>query len=280
MRGRRLCALLSVALIPHVARAQFRDLAPGAALRFSMDGVRSEIGAFMVMPPDLFAGLIPSGMKLHTLREVAAEDTSARRVLVAHPEFADYALALFSIVKMDSFTVEDGRPRPAVISAWALFLTDRDSSAARDSRARGGRDTGLQLGFWTSDSAFDRRLHAIMPSVAAASDMSSSLGRDGTWRVRLVISGTTVEGSCRPYGASQQLSGDSAEDSTAWPPGAGAPATFEVISAYGLRKRSCHGSWRVVGDGVLAQAFRRGTLIEGPADIVGWHSRAAVYRSH
>jgi len=278
MRRCHLAVVLALLVSSARARAQFGDLAPHAALYWRLGGVQAEAGVTFAMDPAFLAGRVPRGFRAFTLGRLAASgDSAARATLAAHPAFANYAVAVLFVARLDSATVEGetGSERPGVIAGWWIPVRPIDTTAALpDPRARAGEQL-VELGSWSADARFSRRLGAVVPSAAPASLTMTLDPADSTWRIRLAVPGATVVGSCRPRGAPLPVRYPLPQYSTAWTAGS-APGAFVVYTYYGHRTQPCSGAWHATGDAPLARALRTGAIL-GTADQSGWRARAAAY---
>ncbi|MDQ3996445.1 MAG: hypothetical protein M3303_05455 [Gemmatimonadota bacterium] len=259
------------------ASAQYGDLAPGGALTWSLAGVHVEVSVTFAMAPTFTQGRVPRGFQPFTLREVAAGgDTAARATLAAHPDFASHVVATLNVARLDSMVVEGDTAavRPLTVAFWWVPVQLADSSAALpDARARPGGQL-VELGLWSADARFGRRLGAVM-STAVAAPLTVTWDGAGRWRIRLMIPDGNIVGSCRPIGTATAMEYRLPAYSTVWAADSTARA-FSVFTYYGHRAQRCRGFWRATGDAALAQALRTGAIL-GVDNQIGWRARAAAY---
>jgi hypothetical protein len=259
------------------ARAQFGELAPGAALSWSLAGVHMEAGVTFVMDPSFVAGRLPRGFQPYTLREVAAGgDSAARATLAGHPDFGDHVIATLGVARLDSLAVE-GEPtgvRPLTVAFWWVPVRPADTTASPpDARARSGSQL-VELGFWAADPHLGQRLHSLMPTAASA-PVTVTWDGAGSWRIRIPIPDGMIVGRCRPVGSPTPASYKPPQFSTVW--GADSvPGPLAVFTFYGHLLQPCEGSWRATGEAPLARALRTGAILS-VGNQIGWRARAAAY---
>jgi hypothetical protein len=270
-------ALTAVFVAVAPAHAQFGDLPPGGALSWSLAGVRAEVGVNFVMAPTYAARRIPRGFQSYTLRELATGgDSAARRVLASHPDFASHVLAVLGVVRLDSLSVE-GEPtgaRPLTLAFWWVPVRPVDTSAALpDARARKGPQV-VELGLWTADPPFTKRLTGAVPWAVSA-PMTVTWDGAGGWRVRLTLPDANIMGACHLVGSSTPVQYPLPAYSTVW--GADSVAgSLYVFTYFGHQSQPCRGSWRASGEAPLAKALRTGAILRSSNEI-GWSARAAAY---
>lgn len=256
------------------ACAQAGDFAPGAIVQWSLAGVRAEIGILLVIPPDLVAGRLPAGFTPRTLRALT-EFPPARTLLRKHPGYADYVLSVFAFGRLDSLSVDGALPHPESYAYWTVVGRGGDSARAIDPRGRG--EAEVELGQWTSDTVLAERLRVVTPEVGVA-PFAAVRAPDGSWRIRLSTPDATVRVTCRPLGAPRAMGPlDQVTMGTHWVSPNGDTRALLVFASNGSREQRCGGaSWSAIGSGPLAQALRRGAVIQ-IEDQTGWRANAAAY---
>ena len=270
--------MLALLMGPRPAGAQFGDLAPDGALYWRLAGVRAEAGVVFAMDPAHLAGRLPEGFRVFTLgRRAARGDTAVQAIIAARPELADYVITMLAVARLDSLDVEGDAspPQPSLTALWWVPAQLIDTnSALPDSRARRGEQQ-VELAFWSAEDDFARRLHAVMPSAAAAAISMQWSGGDSTWRLRLVVPDATVVGECRLTGPAVPSDGPLPQFSTVWS-GSSVPGAFVVYTYYGHRTQECSGAWRATGTGALARALQTGVVL-WTNNQTGWRAHAAAY---
>jgi hypothetical protein len=278
MQHPRLTAVVAALLGATSAGAQYGELAPGGAMSWSLAGVSAEVAVTFAMTPTFVEGRLPRGFQPFTLGEVAASgDSAARAALAAHPNFARHVVATLAVARLDSMIVaEDTIPaRPLSVAFWWVPVRLTDSSAALpDARARPGGQL-VELGLWSGDARFGKRLGAVMPTAVAAPLMVTWDGA-GSWRIRLrTPEGDFIVGRCRPLGTPTAMQYRLPQYSTVWAADS-VPRSFAVFTYYGHHAQPCRGSWRATGEGALARALRTGAILR-TENQTAWRARAAVY---
>lgn len=259
------------------ANAQFGELAPGAAMGWSMAGVRMEAGVVFAMDPAFVAGRLPRGFQPFTLSEVAAGgDSAARATLAKHPSFAGHVIATLGVARLDSLAVEGDSTevRPLTAAFWWVPVRPADTTkASRDPRARSGAQF-VELGFWPADPRLGERLHALMPTAAPAPVRVTWDGA-GSWRIRIPIPDGMIFGRCRPLGSPKPASYPLPQFATVWAADS-VPGPLAVFTYYGHQMQPCEGAWRARGEAPLARALRTGAILS-VGNQIGWRARAAIY---
>jgi hypothetical protein len=274
------CAAACVAttVAPTTAHAQLGDLSPGGAMTWSLAGIRAEVGVSFVMAPSFAARRVPRGFQSFTLSDLAAGgDTTARRVLAARPNFADYVLAVLGAVRLDSLSVEgeSGAARAASLAFWWVPVRPVDSTAALpDTRARRGPQV-VELGLWTGDPPFSERLAGVVPWAVTA-PVTVTWDGAGGWRVRLTIPDANIIGACRLIGNPTAVQYPLPAYSTVWAADSVIGPLY-VFTYYGHQSQPCTGSWQATGEAPLARALRTGAILRSTNEI-GWRARASAYR--
>ncbi len=266
------------ALAPSTAaRAQFGDLAPGAAISWSLSGVRMEAGVTFIMDPAFVEGRLPRGLQPFTLREMAASgDSAARATLATYPSFATHVVATLAVARLDSMAGEGESTgaRPLTVAFWWVPVRPADTAAASpDPRARSGSQL-VELGLWTADTRLGEQLGAVMPTVATA-PLTVTWDGAGSWRVRLRLPDGAIVGQCGPVGAPKPIQYPLPQFSTVWAADS-LPGPFAVFTYYGHQEQPCAGAWRATGEAPVARALRTGAILR-VGNQIGWRARAAAY---
>jgi hypothetical protein len=257
------------------ASAQFGQLAPGG-IHWSLSGVEAEVAITFAMPPRFVSDMVPRGLSVLTLAQAVRQDSAARALLSAHPDWASYAITIFSVALIDSTAFDDspGSIRSGASAVWWLPAL-QDSAVTFDPRSKPG-DQLIELASWSADEQFAHRLHAIMPSASAAGVTMSRDALNGEWSIHLQEPGATFTGTCRPRGNAALASYSLPQYSTVWAAGP-MPSAFVVYTYYGHLVRPCEGSLRATGSSKLARAFEEGAILRIDEQS-GWRARAAAYR--
>ena len=277
MRRRQLAVVLTLLISAAPAYAQLGDLAPGGDMHWRLAGVQAEVGVTFAMDPTFLAGRLPRGFRASTLGGMAAHgDSAARVVLAARADVGNHVLASLFVARLDSTVVEgEAAPaRPNTIAVWWVPVEVIDTTRALpDPRARAGAQL-VELGLWSADPRFGRRLGAVMPAATHA-PLIATRDAGGTWRIRLALPAATIVGSCRPVGTPTPARYSLPQFSTVWAADS-VPGAFVVYTYYGHRMQPCTGPWHASGDGALARALRSGVIL-GAEVLSGWRARAAAY---
>ena len=278
MHNRQTLSLFAFLMCASPASAQFGDLAPGAAIYWRLAGVRAEAGVAFAMDPAHLAGRLPSGLRVATLGARAARgDSSARAMIGARPDLANYVITVLAISRVDSLQIEgDAAPAQKNLAAlwWVPAQVIDTSSAPPDDRARRGEQQ-VELAFWSTGKDFMRRLHTFMPSAAPAEISMQWNDGDSTWTIRLVVPGATVLGTCRLHSPAIPANYPLPQYSTVWSSGS-KPRAFVVYTYYGHQTQPCSGAWHATGSGAIARALHTGVVL-GAVNQTGWRARAGAY---
>lgn len=270
-------AVAGALAVTPAAGAQYGDLAPGAAMSWSLSGVHAEVGVRFAMDPAFVARRLPAGFRAYTLGGLARSgDSVATSILAARPALASHVLAVLAFARLDSTIVEgDTTPaRPLTLAFWWVFAGPVDPAGALpDPRARAGQHN-IQLGLWSADPRFGERLGAVIPTTVAAPVTVTADGTGG-WRLRLTTAEVRIVGSCHPVEAPVALQFSLPAFSTVWAADTVA-GSFTVFTYYGNRVQPCRASWQANGDGPLARALRTGVIL-GTDNQTGWRAKAAAY---
>lgn len=257
----------------------FGPLPDGALLHYEQRDVRAEIAYFFFVDPKFVAGLIPSGMSVSRLKEVARTSPNSAKYLASHPERSQWVFTVLSFPSIDTFLIE-GRPasskKPVSFAFWWAVVEDEP---AVDSRARGEKSVELTL--WYPERGIVRRLNNAGVDAARLGRVNVS-GSGSTWSVRLRDQGIEIDGTCELTGSRSKPDLDPGQYSTIWGRGP-SPGVFTLFTYAGHVTQRCTPKLTARGDAPLVKAIHESFLDEGGVPIRanvqdGWFSRVGVYR--
>jgi hypothetical protein len=271
--GKQRCSMILIAVHclgllshPGVARAQFGELPPGAVSSSRM-GSADEIVLYIMFDPAVAQDLLPEGIRLRTLEEIARRPDSAvvADYLRSHPGRKGWARSYVEIIhpaslEYDGYTAQLGARGGMAI--WYAYVARTDQS---DTRPRGWQT--LSLGTWLSD----RKLVEHMRAKGYPAEYAQiEFWQDGAGAVRgkLKRRDLEVRGQCRLVGAAYKPDfGEPPFLQTIWTPRTLA-ATFEIVTFYGHAQQACSAAdWQIKGEDRLGRAFRN--RAEGGAEVNG-----------
>ena len=266
---------------PGGARAQFGEL-PQDAISTSSMGPAEEIVLNLAFDPAAAQDLLPQGIRLRTLEEIARRSDSAAIAgyLRAHPEHKGWAYGFFEIIRPASLEYDGyaaklgGRGGMAV---WYAYAARTDTA---DTRPKGSQL--VAIGTWVSDGRLVERMRAKgYPADYARIELLRT--RRGLVSGRLKAGGLEVSGRCRLKG--EPYTPDFGQPpflQTIWTPRA-VSQTFEIVTFHGHLQRKCADPvWEVGGAGPLAKALRdraaSGPEMSGTDYYAHYVLRGALYR--
>lgn len=278
-----LIAAYSLGLLPppHGVAAQFGELPPGAVSTSSM-GPAAEIVLYLAFDPSAAQDLLPQGLRLRTLEEIARRPDSAAvaEYLRSHPGHKGWAYGFFEIIRPASLEYDGYVARLGARGGMAVWYAYAARTDTGDARPKGSQLAAL--GTWLSDRRLVERMRA-KGYPADYAEVELLRARTGVVRGRLKTGGFEVRGRCRLAGEPYTPDfGLPPFMQTIWTPGAGS-RTFEIVTFYGHIEQKCADpEWEVSGTGLLAKAFRGraagGPGMSGTVYYTHYVLRGALYR--
>lgn len=247
------------------ALAQFGEL-PRGAVSASRMGAANEIVLYVAFDPAVVPDLVPAGLRLRTLEEVAARAHAAvADYLRSHPEHGGWAASVVEIIRTESLEYDGYTARPGErggMAVWYAFAARVDSS---DPGPKGAQMSAL--GTWLSDRKLVQRMRAKGYPAEYAS-IEYRRDRSGIVRGELKTEGLRIRGRCRPAGNLHKPDwGEPTIFQTIRPPHPLAE-TFEVITYCGHLHQDCRTAvWQFEGGHPLVRAFRG--RAEGGLEVSG-----------
>ena len=221
----------------------------------AVTGVRAELTLRHLVPPDAYRKHLPSGARAITLHDQDLDSTSARLVR-ENPELLDFGVAVLSIVKTDSFTVQ-GRAYSGAYAIWWLYALDTTSAPKR---------ILVPLNEWYVESLASGPMRAA-GRPAPIADINVESPTAGTWTVSLSAKDLQIRGSCAqgtwlsPHATDLSLGSDAQR----------------YLQEGGDRTR-CTATWDVTGTHQLAATLRAASgapaaLYQSTSFGRGWRAR-------
>lgn len=244
-------------------------------------GSANEIVINFAFDPSIVQGMVPRGLRLRTLEEVAKRLGSAKMTefLGQHPEYRDWAYGYVEIIHPKSLEYDGYSARLGDRGGMAIWYAYAGRTDQDDSRPRGYQL--LSLGTWLSD----RKLVSLMQSKGYPAEFAEiDFHEDqGLVQGKLKTADLEVRAQCR-------LVGDTFEPDfgkppflqTIWTPRPVAE-TFEVITFYGhVQRKATDANWVISGKNPLVEAFRRriqgGEEVGGTEYFASYVLRGALFR--
>ena len=221
----------------------------------NVTGVRAELTLRHLVPPAAYRKHLPSGARAITLHDQDL-DSVGTRLVRENPALLDYGVAVLSIVKTDSFTVQ-GRSYPGAYAIWWLYALDTTSAPKR---------ILVPLDEWYVEALANGPMRAARrPATIADIKVESSTA--GTWTASLSAKDLQVRDSCvqgavlSPHATDLSLGSDAQR----------------YLQEGGERTR-CTATWDVTGAHQLAATLRAASgapaaLYQSTSFGRGWHAR-------
>ena len=261
----------------------YGTLPDGAIVVAETSGIGAEICRDLLLNPAHIQQRMPTGYRLLTASELAADDPGIDQLLRDAPATPDggNALAGFAVGSLcfvsvgtavvDGVRVHGPGPTPQAF-LWARAEGPRDPRML-------GKVQWVQLASWYSSDVIDRDLILASDPTAEFVDLQMSLTGPNTWSMRLSLPNERVTAevtgsgeriprkSPQPGFMSVALSGPGAD-------------RFQVFTYFGHHHQDAQGSWRAEGTGPFTEAL----AIEARRPVLGiymqdgWQALYGVYR--
>jgi hypothetical protein len=230
-------------------------------------GSADEIVLYIIFDPAIARDLLPQGIRLRTLEEIARRPDSVgvADYLRSHPEHKGWARSFVEIIHPAFLEYDGYKAHLGPHGGMAIWYAYAARTDIGDERPKGYQT--LSLGTWLSD----RRLVAQMRARGYPAEYAEiELRQDEAGFVHggLQNKSLGIRGQCRLAGLPYTPDfGEPPFMQTIWTP-RGLAATFEVVTFYGHSQQDCRESgWQISGADPLARAFRN--RAEGSAEISG-----------